>query len=144
VVFLCVVGELTPGKDLDDALAVSLEVAVALEVCCVILQISAGVRPTAANKKRLAAVLERVPAEGTVRCWEPAGIWEREEVLALSRSLSVQPVFDVARDQPGPGLITSPRLRALGKTSALGATTLARVAERLRRRREAFVVVEAG
>lgn len=136
------VGELAPGPALDAALATSLEVASALEARCVILQTPATVRPTAANKKRLAAVFERIPREGTVRCWEPAGLWERDEVLATARTLGVLPVLDVAREAPGAGPIVYTRLRALGKSVALGAATVERVAERLRRRREVFVVVE--
>jgi hypothetical protein len=102
------------------------------------------VRPTSANKKRLAALFERIPREGTVRCWEPTGLWEREEVLATARALGVLPVFDVARESPGAGPIVYTRLRALGKTAVLSAATVERIAERLRRRREVFMVVEGG
>lgn len=142
VVLPRVVGELAPGPELDAALGTSLEVAAALEARCVILQTPASVRPTAVNKKRLDAIFARIPREGTVRCWEPAGIWERDEVIAAARTLGVLPVFDIAREAPGAGPIVYTRLRALGKSTALGAGTIERVAERLRRRREAFVVVE--
>jgi uncharacterized protein YecE (DUF72 family) len=142
VVLPRVIGDLAPGPELDAALTTSLEVASVLEARCVILQTPASVRPTAANKKRLAAVFDRIPKEGTVRGWEPAGLWEREEVLATARALGVLPVFDVAREQPGSGPILYTRLRALGKSTTLGAAALERVAERLKRRREAFVVVE--
>ncbi len=142
VVLPRVVGALAPGAALDEALATSLEVASALEARCVLLQTPAGVRPTATNRKRLAAVFDRIPKEGTVRCWEPAGLWERDEVLATARTLGVLPVFDVAREVPGTGPILYTRLRALGKSTMLGAAALERIAERLRRRREAFVVVE--
>jgi uncharacterized protein YecE (DUF72 family) len=137
-----VVGELAQGPELDEALAASLEVAAVLEARCVVLQTPASVRPTSANKKRLAAVLERIPREGTVRCWEPAGLWERDEILAFARTLGVLPVLDAARDAPNAGPIVYTRLRALGKSSTLGAATLERVAERLRKRREVFVVIE--
>jgi uncharacterized protein YecE (DUF72 family) len=136
------VADLVPGPALDAALAESLEIASVLEARCVVLQTPATVRPTATNRKRLAAVFERIPREGTVRCWEPAGLWEREEVLATARVLGVLPVVDIARDAPGPGPIVYSRLRALGKSASLGAATLDRIAERLRRRREAFIVVE--
>jgi uncharacterized protein YecE (DUF72 family) len=137
-----VVGELAPAPELDAALTTSLEVASALEARCVVLQTPATVRPTAANKKRLAAVFARIPREGTVRCWEPAGLWERDEVIATARELGVLPVLDVAREAPGAGPIVYTRLRALGKSAAFGAATAERVAERLRRRREVFVIVE--
>lgn len=142
VVLPRVVGALSPGKALDDALTTSLEVAAALEARCVVLPTPPDVRPTSANKKRLAAIFDRIPSEGLVRAWEPAGIWEREDVLATARAMSVVPVFDAAREALGPGSITYTRLRALGKSAALGQATIERVADRLRRRREAFVVVE--
>jgi len=138
------VAELEPGPAFDAALASSVEAAAALEARCVVLQTPASVRPTAANRKRLAALFERIPREGTVRCWEPAGLWEREEVIATARALGVLPVFDVARESPGAGNIVYTRLRALGKTAVLSAATVERIADRLRRRREVFMVVEGG
>src|SRR5829696_6753842 len=45
VVLPRVVGELTPGTSLDEALAASLEVAAAIEARCVVLQTPATVRP---------------------------------------------------------------------------------------------------
>src|SRR5580700_8839185 len=51
-----VVGELAPGQPLDDALAAALDVAAAVEARCVVLQTPPSVRPTTANKKRLAAL----------------------------------------------------------------------------------------
>jgi uncharacterized protein YecE (DUF72 family) len=136
------VGALTPGPALDAALASSLEAAAALEARCVLLQTPPEVRPTAGNKRRLAALFERIPREGTIRCWEPLGLWEREEAIAAARTLGVVPVLDVAHEVPGPGPILYTRLRALGKSAALGAAAVERVAERLRKRREAFVIVE--
>lgn len=142
VVLPRVVGELTPGAALDQALTASLEVGAALEARCVVLATPPDVRPTATNRKRIAAIFERIPPEGLVRCWEPAGMWERDDVLATARAMGVVPVFDAARDALGPGPLAYTRLRALGKSAALGQATIERVAERLRRRREAFVVVE--
>jgi uncharacterized protein YecE (DUF72 family) len=113
-----------------------------MRVRCVILQTPPDVRPTALNKKRLAAIFERIPSDGILRGWEPSGIWEREEVLAVAREMGVVPVFDAAREALGPGPLTYTRLRALGKSAALGQGAVERVADRLRRRREAFVVVE--
>lgn len=136
------VSALAAGPALEEALAASLEVAAAVEARCVVLQTPAEVRPTAANKKKLAALFERIPKEGVVRCWEPAGIWEREEILVTARSLGVLPVLDAAREALPAGPIAYTRLRALGKTAALGSATVERVADRLRKRRESFVVVE--
>lgn len=137
-----VVGALEPGETLDKALEISLGVARTLEARCIVLQTPASIRPTAANKKRLAAVLNRVPKEGVVRCWEPLGMWEREDILATARDLGVVPVLDVASEAPPSGSVVYTRLRALGKTSAMSAATMEKIADRLLRRREVYVVVE--
>jgi uncharacterized protein YecE (DUF72 family) len=142
VVLPRVVGELALGKLLDEALATSLEVATVLEARCIVLQTPASFRPTAGNRKKLIALFERIPVEGVVRCWEPAGIWERADIIATARTARAIPVLDIAREPPPPGPIVYTRLRALGKASTLGATTIERVASRLSDRREAFVVVE--
>jgi uncharacterized protein YecE (DUF72 family) len=136
------VGSLEPGETLDKALEISLSVARTLEARCVVLQTPASIRPTATNKKRLAAVLNRVPKEGVVRCWEPLGMWEREDILATARELGVVPVLDVASEAPPSGSVVYTRLRALGKTSAMSAAAMEKIADRLRSRREVYVVVE--
>lgn len=138
------VGDLTPGPALDAALAESLEVAAAVEARCIILQTPATVRPTATNRKRLAAVMEKIAPEGIVRCWEAQGMWEREDVLETARAIGALPVLDAARDALPAGPIAYTRLRALGKSAALGSATLDTVADRLRKRREAFVVVDGA
>lgn len=144
VVLPRVVGELASGKEFDEALARALEAAAVLEARCVVLQTPASLRPTASNRKKLAALFERLPAEGVVRCWEPAGIWERDDIVATARAAKVIPVFDVAREAPPPGPIVYTRLRALGKSASLGAATIERIADRLRGRREVFLVVEGS
>ncbi len=138
------VGDLSPGTALDAALAESLEIAAAIEARCIVLQTPATVRPTAANRKRLAAVFEKIAPEGIVRCWEAQGMWEREDVLETARSIGALPVLDAARDALPTGPIAYTRLRALGKSAALGSATLDKVADRLRKRREAFVIVDGA
>lgn len=142
VVLPRVVGELADGRALDEALATSLKVAAVLEARCIVLQTPASFRPTASNRKKVAALFERLPVEGVVRCWEPSGIWEREDILATARAAKAIPVFDVAKEAPPPGPIVYTRLRALGKSSSMGAAALERVADRLRGRREVYMIVE--
>jgi uncharacterized protein YecE (DUF72 family) len=144
VVLPRVISALAPGAELDDALATSLAVARTVEARCIVLQTPATIRPTAANRKRLAAVFERIPREGVVRCWEPQGMWEREDILETARALEVVPVLDVSREAAPGGVIVYTRLRALGKTSTIGAAVIDRMAERLRSRREVFIVVESA
>lgn len=142
VVLPRVVGALTPGPELDRALVTSLEVAIAVEARCIVLATPAAVRPTAANRKRIAALFERLPREGNVLAWEPGGMWEREDVLATAQAAGALPVLDAANDPLPPGPIAYTRLRGLGKSASIGAPTIERVAERIRGRREVFVVVE--
>src|SRR5262245_47868418 len=84
VVLPRIVGELTAGKEADAALATALDVATQVEARALVLSTPASVRPTAPNKKRLTAMLERLPREGVVVCWEATGIWEAEEILAVA------------------------------------------------------------
>jgi uncharacterized protein YecE (DUF72 family) len=138
------VGELSAGKSLDDALASSLDVATALEARCVVLPTSTEIRPTAQNRKRIAALFARIPKEGTLRFWEPRGMWEREDVLDTARAADVLPIFDAAREEPPRGPVVYTRLRALGAQGSPSAAALDRVARRIAGRREVFVVVEGS
>lgn len=135
------VASLATSAEADAALAEALHVAALLEARCILLQTPPDVRPTTTNKKRIAALFEKIPAEGTVRCWEASGVWEAEDVVATARAAQVLPVLDAAQDALPPGQIVYTRLRALGK-AAVSARTLDRLAAGLRGRREAFVIVE--
>ncbi len=135
------VATLATDAEATEALADALHVAAILEARCILLQTPADVRPTTANKKRIAALFQKVPSEGTVRCWEPAGVWEAEDTIATARAAHVLPVLDAAQEALPPGPIAYTRLRALGKAAA-SARTIERLSSALRGRREAFVVVE--
>src|SRR5262249_5182259 len=126
VVLPRVVGELGGGKEADQALANALEVATHVEARCVVLATPPSVRPTAQNRKRLGAMMERLPREGVVLCWEPAGIWEADDVLSTARTVDALPVFDAARESIPAGAIAYTRLRALGKAASIGAKALDR------------------
>ncbi|WP_245678527.1 DUF72 domain-containing protein [Chondromyces crocatus] len=137
-----IVGSLETGEAVDTALADTLQVASTLEARCIVLQTPPDVRPTAANRKKIAALFARIPPEGVVRCWEASGVWEQDDVIATARAAGVLPVFDAARDDLPSGPIVYTRLRALGKSASLSETSLQRVADALRGRRESFVIVE--
>jgi uncharacterized protein YecE (DUF72 family) len=139
-----VVGELGSGKAFEDALTKSLEVATVLEARCIVLQTPAELRPTGANRKKLAALFARIPPEGTLRFWEPHGMWEREDVIDTARAAGALPVFDVAREEPASGQVLYTRLRALGGQTTPSAAALERVAKRVQGRREVFVVLEGS
>lgn len=142
VVLPRLVGELGTTAAAQAALAQALEVARALEARCIVLATPPTVRPTSANRKRLAELVAKLPREGVVRCWEPSGLWEPADVAVTARDAALVPVFDAATENLPGGPIAYTRLRSLGKTTALGPSLLERVAARLHGRREAFVVVE--
>ncbi len=142
VVLPRLVSELGSGKAFDDALAKSLEVATVIEARCIVLTTPPEIRPTAANRKKIAALFSRIPPEGTLRFWEPHGMWERDDIIDTARSAGVLPVFDVARDEPPNGQVLYTRLRALGAQATPSTAALERVAKRIHGRREVFVVLE--
>ncbi|MBK8257255.1 MAG: DUF72 domain-containing protein [Polyangiaceae bacterium] len=135
------VASLAQGADVDDLLTETLHVAAILQARCVLLQTPPDVRPTAANRKRIAALFEKIPAEGTVRCWEPSGLWEPEDIFATARSARVLPVLDATQEVLPPGAIVYTRVRAMSK-AATSARGLEKLASSIRGRREAFVVAE--
>jgi uncharacterized protein YecE (DUF72 family) len=143
VVLPRVVGELRVGAEADRALGGAIEAARLLEARCLLLQTAVSVRPTSANRDRIAALVERLPKLATVVAWEPAGLWEQEEVRATARAAQVLPVFDAAQQEIGAGSTVYTRLRALGGAARLSDKALAHVAAQVRGRREAFVVVES-
>lgn len=144
VVLPRVVCELGSGPAVDAAIEESLAVATAVEARCLVVPTPPSVRPTSANKKRIEALIERVRRDGVVTCWEPSGIWERDEIVQTARALEVVPVLDAAREALGSGPIAYTRLRALGQGVTVGAKLVERIAERLAGRREAFVVAEGA
>lgn len=135
------VASLAQDASADAALAEALHVAALLQARCVLLQTPPDVRPTTANRKRLIALFEKIPAEGTVRCWEASGLWEADDVIATARSAGVHAVLDATQDALPSGPVVYTRLRAIGK-AAVSARAMERLATSLRGRREAFVVVE--
>ena len=139
-----IVGELTRSAEADTALAAAVEAARLLEARCLLLQTGANVRPTNANRERIAALIEGLPKLGTVVAWELAGLWEQEEIRATARLAQVIPVVDAAQQDLAPGAVVYTRLRGLGSAARLSEKAIDHVAAQLQGRREAFVVLENG
>lgn len=138
------VAALGRGAAVDRRFAEALEVATTVEARCILLSTPADVRPTAANKDRIAALAEKLPRPSVVLAWEPLGLWEREDILSLSKRAGLLPVFDGTRARLSAGGVTYTRIRALGGNGQrVPDAALAKLATQLRNRREAFVVVEA-
>lgn len=127
----------TGGPQLERA----LESATALEARCLVVQTPSSVRPTASNRRKLEELFSKLPSSGVVLAWEPAGLWEPDDVFQTSRSLGAVPVVDAACEDLPPGPVVYTRLRDLGGTGLSG-RTLDRMAQQLGGRREVFVIVE--
>lgn len=143
VVLPPIVGELRPSQKLDEALAQSLEIARSLEARCIVLVTPPSVTPTELNKKRLEALVARIPHDAITLAWEPRGIWETEDAERVAKRLGLVLVVDPEHDDAPKGPVAYLRLRGLGEASRLGPAALDKVADALRERRDSFVIVEA-
>jgi uncharacterized protein YecE (DUF72 family) len=142
VVLPQLITELRPGRATDEALEFSLETARLLQASVIVIATPISITPTAANRKRLEALVTKLPHDVVRLAWEPSGIWELEDAQAVAASLGVILVADAAREQLPPGPIAYTRLRGLGDARRLSADRLDRVISNLRGRRDAFVVIE--
>lgn len=142
VVLPRVVGSLAASPEAEGALVEALGAARLLEARAVVLRTPASVRPTSSNKKRIEALLARVPEEGVLRAWEPSGLWERDEAVVFARSIGVACVLDGTQEKLPPGPAVYTRLRDAGGLR-VSSGALDALAKQLAGRREAFVVVEA-
>jgi len=132
----------TFGPDYEAALTTALEAATHLEAAAIVLCTPATIRPTRKNRDRVAALRERLPADGVVVAWEARGMWEPEDFIETAYDAGFLPVFDAAQDPLPPGPVAYTRVRAMGLSMAIGQDRVSQVAEQLADRREAFVVVE--
>jgi hypothetical protein len=144
VVFPKIVGELRPGRPLDEALEQSLEVARAVEARCLIIATPPLITPTDLNRKRLSALVARIPHDAVTLAWEATGIWERDEADDFAAKLGVVSVVDAAREPAKKSPIAYFRLRGLGESARLTPAAIDKVATDLQDRREAYVIVETA
>jgi uncharacterized protein YecE (DUF72 family) len=144
VVLPKVVGELRPSSGLDEALEESLAVARAVEARCLIIATPPSITPTELNRRRLSALVERIPHDAVTLAWEATGIWERDEADDFASKLGVVPVVDPAREPAPKGPIVYCRLRGLGESARLSPAAIDKVALELQDRREAYVIVETA
>src|SRR6185436_10876505 len=102
------------------------------------------VTPTDLNRKRLKALVERIPHDAVSLAWEPRGLWETEEAVELAEDLHLVLVVDAAREAAPKGPIAYFRLRGLGESTRLSPAAIDKVAGELLARREAYVVIESA
>jgi uncharacterized protein YecE (DUF72 family) len=142
VVLPSIVSELRQDPAANAALKSALEASDALQARCLVVVTPVAVTPTALNKKRLRALVEKLPSDVVTIAWEPRGVWSVEESGAFAKELGVSLIVDAAQDRPPRGGVVYTRLRGIGASTRLGPAAIARVRESLRGRRECFVVVE--
>jgi len=143
VVFPKSVSELKPSAALDAALEQALAVAREVEARCLVIATPPSITPTELNRKRLGALVERIPHDAVTLAWEPRGIWEMDEAAELADKLGLVLVVDAAREQPPKGSVAYFRLRGLGESTRLSPAIVDKVADELVSRREAYVVIES-
>ena len=102
VVFPKVVGELKPSPALDAALEQALGVARDVEARCFVIATPPSVTPTELNKKRLAALVERIPHDAATLAWEPRGVWESDEATSRWPTSSAWCSSSTPRASPRP------------------------------------------
>jgi uncharacterized protein YecE (DUF72 family) len=144
VVLPSIVTELRTGDDGAKALATALDVSAALEARCIVIPTPVSVTPTALNKKRLAALIAKLPADAVTLAWEPRGIWDVAEAGRFAKELGIQLVVDAALEKPPRGAVMYTRLRGLGVSTRLGPSGLERVRAAIAGRREVYVIVESN
>jgi len=138
------VGELRPSPELDRALEQALAVARDVEARCLVIATPASITPTDLNRRRLAALVARIPHDAVTLAWEPRGIWDAEEAAEVATKLGITLVVDAARDPAPKGPFAYFRLRGLGESSRLSPAAVDKVASALQGRRESYVIIETA
>jgi uncharacterized protein YecE (DUF72 family) len=138
------VGELKPSPALDGSLEHALAVARDVEARCLVIATPPSITPTELNKKRLRALVDKIPHDAVTLAWEPRGIWETDEAIETADKLGVVLVVDAAREAAPEGATAYFRLRGLGESARLSPAAIDKVVSALASRREAYVVVETS
>ncbi len=136
--------KLKPSPAFDAELAAMLEAATVLEARVLVVSTPTEVTPTKLWRDRLAAVLDRLPRDARTLVWEPSGLWETDDAAAQGAKWGIAVAVDPSRDEVPSGPVAYARLPAIGGTRAYSTAALERVAERLRGRREAYVLLETS
>ncbi len=134
--------QLRPYDGSDVALENCLETARILESPVIVVPTPPSVTPTAANRKRLADLVAKLPMDVVRVAWEPAGLWEQDEAQLLAHKIGVLLVRDAAREPLPPGQVVYTRLRGLGEASRLSSVRAGKIARSLHSCRDAYIVVE--
>jgi uncharacterized protein YecE (DUF72 family) len=144
VVLPSIVSELRASPEVDKALRSALDASDALEARSIVIATPVHVTPTALHRKRLHALVEKLPRDVVTLAWEPRGVWDVDEAAALAKDMGVTLVVDATRDRPPRGAVMYTRLRGLGTSTRLAPAAIERVRDAMKGRREVFVVIESS
>lgn len=115
----------------------------ALGARVVVLRTPLAVSPGSVALKRFLPVLERAKGLGAILVWEPAGLWERDEAVAVASDFNAVVAGDPLQHEPEENLVYA-RMRGLGTDQRYTMGRLEALAERIAGADEAFVVFDSG
>ncbi len=88
-------------------------------------------------------MLDRAKSFGAVLVWEPSGLWEREEAVAVASDFNAVVAGDPLQNEPEENIVYA-RMRGLGTDQRYTMGRLEALAERISGADEAFVVFDSG
>lgn len=115
----------------------------ALKARVVVLRTPIAVSPGSVALKRFLPVLDRAKNFGAVLVWEPSGLWEREEAVAVASDFNAVVAGDPLQNEPEENIVYA-RMRGLGTDQRYTMGRLEALAERIAGADEAFVVFDSG
>ncbi|MCA9630346.1 MAG: DUF72 domain-containing protein [Myxococcales bacterium] len=134
---------LEPGEGYDKALAYAQRAVASLEAEWFVIQTGPGVTPSARGRERLAKLVGEVKSWGVRVAWEARGPWSPSQAAEFCASSGVTLVTDLGLESTS-GPVIYPRVGAIGAGGRITSGAADRIAERLERAEEAFVVVEGA
>ena len=142
VVLPNVVTELRASAQAQAALELSIETATVLQAPAIVIANPPSVTPTAAHRRGLERLVERLPRDAVKIAWEPAGLWEPDMTRAIALDLGLVLIADASKDTLAPGAVAYTRIRGLGDYRRLSSTRIDALVQHTRGYRELFAVIE--
>lgn len=128
-------GHLRDNAPVRRALELTLDVAAELHADAILFETPTSFTPTATHRRALTRFFERCPRSEQLLIWQPTGLWNLDEVVAMCRDLKLTPAWDplIHPEQPVPSRLPSVYLRplGLGGLRRLGEAQLASLCDRL-------------
>ena len=113
----------------------------ALDARWLVVQTNPTVGPSRRTRERLGALFSRLNDSGIRLAWEPHGVWQPEEAMALGQEFGVHYVRDISRGETTSERVVYSRLPGLGTAARLSAGALEKSAKNLVGASEAYIVV---